>query len=180
METSNKQKIVMDELAGKNNAIQTYDQTLWKIRSGFLTLLFAGWGALLSFLGDNPEMIAPFTAAMFCVSVGLSVAGLLIDLDYIERKYRCIVALRLLLEDAWKHIDEPDEFENKDKWLRISGDDTDIDFTKPPCEPYEKNSYKRARKVPFLIYLGALASILVGLIALITMELNSTCSEIPV
>jgi hypothetical protein len=35
--------LVLDEIEGKNKAIHAYDGMVWKIRSGFLTLLFAGW-----------------------------------------------------------------------------------------------------------------------------------------
>ena len=78
METTIIQKMVLDEISGKNNAIQSYDVTLWKIRSGFLTLLFAGWGALLSFLGDNAELIFSSTTAMFFVYLGLFLISFLV------------------------------------------------------------------------------------------------------
>ena len=41
-------KILLDEIAGKNQAIHSYDSMLWVIRTGFLTLLFTGWGLVLS------------------------------------------------------------------------------------------------------------------------------------
>lgn len=46
-------QIVFDEIKGKNSAIHAYDKMIWTIRTGFLTLLFAGWGLLLSAVGKN-------------------------------------------------------------------------------------------------------------------------------
>jgi hypothetical protein len=41
-------QIVLGEIEGKNRAIHAYDGIVWKIRSGFLTLLFGGWSILLT------------------------------------------------------------------------------------------------------------------------------------
>ncbi len=167
METTIIQKMVLDEISGKNNAIQSYDVTLWKIRSGFLTLLFAGWGALLSFLGDNAELIFSSTTAMFFVSLGLSLGGLFIDLNYVKRKFRCIKSLRLLLEDAYDHINEPDNFKNQNKWLRISGDDVEIGTA---------GGYRYALLVPYLIYIVPIISIAAGLFAMhLFLSPSETC-----
>lgn len=156
------QKIVMDEIAGKNNAIQTYDQTLWKIRSGFLTLFFAAWGALLSMSGlfssglQNADLKAIATA-MLSVSFGLSVGGFIIDLNYIRRKYRCIYALSHLLTDAFDNIDTPGSYKHKAVWMKISGDDKDI-------KPNKVNSYKGALVEPLVLYSVPFLSILTGIL----------------
>jgi hypothetical protein len=42
------EQIVLGEIAGKNRAIHAYDGIVWKLRSGFLTLLFGGWSILLT------------------------------------------------------------------------------------------------------------------------------------
>ncbi|MHC4687019.1 MAG: hypothetical protein ACYTBX_18310 [Planctomycetota bacterium] len=155
-ETTLKQKLVMDEIAGKNNAIQTYDQILWKIRSGYLTLLFAGWGALLSLIGNKPELLKPITAAMVCVSVGLSAAGLVIDINYIKRKYRSIYALGILIQEAFRSIDKPDNLKNQHIWLRISGDDID-------AQPAA--GFWSAVIVALMVYIVPVLSITLGVIA---------------
>ena len=42
------EKLVLAEIEGKNRAIHAYDAIAWKIRGGFLTLLFGGWSVLLT------------------------------------------------------------------------------------------------------------------------------------
>lgn len=41
------EKLVLDEISGKNKAIHAYDRMMWTVRTGFLTLFFSGWGILL-------------------------------------------------------------------------------------------------------------------------------------
>jgi hypothetical protein len=46
-------KIVLGEIEGKNRATHTYDGILWKIRSGFLILLFGGGAILLTGIASS-------------------------------------------------------------------------------------------------------------------------------
>lgn len=41
-------QIVLGEFEGKNRAIHASDGIVWKIRSGFVTLLFGGWSIFLT------------------------------------------------------------------------------------------------------------------------------------
>jgi hypothetical protein len=41
------EKIISDETAGKNAAINTYDRMMWTMRSRYLTLVFGGWGFVI-------------------------------------------------------------------------------------------------------------------------------------
>jgi hypothetical protein len=47
------QKLFLDEITGKNQAIHAYDRMIWTVRTEFLTLFFAGWGILLKSIVDN-------------------------------------------------------------------------------------------------------------------------------
>ena len=93
------QQVVLDEIAGKIKAIHAYDQTLWVIRSGFLTIFFAAWGLLLTTKFEPGVVLASASqviTTMFWVSVGLAVGGLLLDALHVCRKYRVIGGLNKL------------------------------------------------------------------------------------
>ena len=47
------QKTVLREIEGKNRAIHAYDDIVWKIRSGFVTLLFGGWAIVLKSMVES-------------------------------------------------------------------------------------------------------------------------------
>jgi len=95
------QKIILDEMTGKNQAIHSYDKMIWAVRTGLLTLLFAGWGILIKSIIDNSSgtqiTLNRLLIAMLLVSAALSVGGLIIDQNYIRRKFRVIYALDCLL-----------------------------------------------------------------------------------
>lgn len=50
------EKIVLGEITGKNKAIHAYDGIVWKIRTGFLTLMFGGWAILLKGIAGETQM----------------------------------------------------------------------------------------------------------------------------
>ena len=52
MTDSLSEKVVLGEIDGKNRAIHTYDDIVWKIRSGFLTLTLGGWAIILKGIVD--------------------------------------------------------------------------------------------------------------------------------
>ena len=59
------------ELAGKHNAAQVYDQRIWKIRTGFLTLSFASWGALIA-VDENLGALQKAAVPLLIISVALA------------------------------------------------------------------------------------------------------------
>jgi hypothetical protein len=153
-------RVVLDEIAGKNAAIHAYDKIIWTIRSGYLTLVFAGWGLFLSASADGLNTASaseiatkawPLIQALFAVSVGLSVGGLVIDLNYVRRKFRVIYALNGLMAV----ILDRDETELEDRsvvadffrpFLSVSGDSGSRNFR-------SVNGYKGARTASLSIYL---------------------------
>lgn len=95
-------QLVVAEVAGKNTAIHAYDDIIWKIRTGYLTLLFAGWAILLKSIAErDPHSGRGFgiiVAAMVLFSLGLALSGWLVDLTYIRQKHRVILTLNRLTD----------------------------------------------------------------------------------
>jgi hypothetical protein len=86
------ERLVLGEIEGKNRAIHSYDDIVWKIRSGFLTLIFGGWAILLrgileaksSHLGDYRS----FVFGLLLLSLGFAFGAWYIDRSYLRRKFR--------------------------------------------------------------------------------------------
>ncbi len=97
-------QIILDEIKGKNQAIQAYDGILWKIRPGYLTIIFAGWGFLLKGVLDKIDTFPTWAVNLdkvvvptLLISIGLCIGALIIDLGFVWRKFRVIAALNELL-----------------------------------------------------------------------------------
>jgi hypothetical protein len=87
-------QVILDEIKGKNEAIHSYDQMIWTVRSGYLTLFFGAWGLLLgAMLKENPGAHHNIILALLLVSGGLALGGLLTDLNYVSRKFKVICNL---------------------------------------------------------------------------------------
>ena len=108
---------------------------IWTIRTGFLTLFFAGWGILLKSIVDNGadshrDMI-PILIAMLLVSIALSIGGLIIDQNYVRRKFRVIYALdsllSIILTKGSPIVNTPNEIVS---YIKVSGDQNDTEYRK--------------------------------------------------
>ena len=155
------EKIILGEIEGKNKAVHAYDSIVWKIRTGFLTLLFAGLGIILSGLiqkGSDFANAKPFVLIMFLIATGIAIPGVIIDLNYIRRKFRVINDLnRLFLKGLC--LNEPiDENTMREfcKYMRVSGDSGDRSYL-------EVNAgYKGECRVLLLIYLIPVGLLWIG------------------
>lgn len=144
-------KIVLGEITGKNQAIHAYDKMIWTIRTGFLTLFFAGWGILLKSIVDSASRshsnMHPVLIAMLLVSIALSLGGLIIDQNYVRRKFRVIYALdsllSIILRKGIQIVNTPNEIVN---YIQVSGDKDDTDYKKA-------SGYNPAWKVGLAIYM---------------------------
>lgn len=163
-------RLVIDEIAGKNQAIHAYNKMIWTVRTGFLTLVFAGWGLLLSSVADgivgnqcsDPFAQAwPLLVAMLAVSIGLAVAGFIVDFKYVQRKFRVVSALNGLMTK----IIEQDEAElmNREFILRelkpfivISGGLDSQDYAKV-------SGYNEARNISIIIYSVPIISVAIAI-----------------
>lgn len=162
-ETSFINQILLEEISGKLKAVHAYDKILWTVRSGFLTIFFAGWGLFLESIIDssNHEVVAQITSLMLIVSVGISICGFVIDLNYVQRKFRVISALNKLYKII---VDNPNisqmitDMSYKGDMLKVvcvSGDSGD--------ESYHIKGYIKEREVSFEIFFLPPISIGIGL-----------------
>lgn len=155
-------RLVMDEIGGKNRAVHAYDSIIWKIRTGFLTLLFAAWGIVLSSLiqsaqpVDVSNLILMF--ALWLVSFGLSMAGFAIDRNYVQRKFRVIRDLNGLLEAVLNL--EPNDYaaslERVKPYLRVSGDSGDECYS-------EVGGYAGAVAIAWNVYCVPIGFVFLGI-----------------
>ena len=123
------EKLVMAEVSGKNNAIQAYDGMIWKVRTGFLTLLFAGWAVLLKGMADSSggqKNYFNLTVAMLFFSLGLAVGGWFVDRAYVRRKFRVILALDRLMDAIRRSIGALDSIPGE--LLSVAGDNGDMKY----------------------------------------------------
>ena len=159
------EQVLLDEIGGKNKAIHAYDHILWIVRSGFLTLLFAGWGLMLSAIlktGEGLQESFNLITPMLFVSMGLSFGGFVVDLNYVRRKFRVIAALNKLLSIM---LHQPDIERNIGsdaglskslrEVLKVSGDTGDTS--------YRTDGYFNALVVTLILYIIPLLFITLGL-----------------
>lgn len=77
------EKIVLGEIEGKNRVIHAYDGIVWKVRVGFLTLLFGGWAILLKGIVETSEPPAggytALASGLLLFSLGFSFGAWFID-----------------------------------------------------------------------------------------------------
>ena len=153
-------QVIMDELGGKNKAVHAYDRMIWTVRTGYLTLFFAGWGIFLKSLVETGtgklSNQHDILIVMLIVSITLSFGGFLVDVNYLRRKFRVIYSLdKLLLKITQKGetiIANPKEIE---KYLQVSGDKDDKNYKMV-------SGYRPALRAGLTIYL---TPIIVGSIA---------------
>ncbi len=95
------EKITINEIAGKYAPIHAYDGMIWKVRSGFLTLVFAGWSLIIKTAIENKTeftIILPYVFMLSGFSLALAIGGYKIDMNYVKRKFRVINGLNELTE----------------------------------------------------------------------------------
>jgi hypothetical protein len=128
------EKLVLDEISGKNQAIHAYDRMMWTVRTGFLTLFFAGWGILLKALVEKPSREPDALAnrillVMLLVSVALGTGGLVVDRNYTRRKFRVIYALDKLMSGVVRrHGQVHGDLGDIEAFLQVSGDKRDKNY----------------------------------------------------
>jgi hypothetical protein len=144
---------------GKNRAIHAYDGMVWKIRTGFLTLLFGGWAILLKGLvksPNGPSYHKPLALGLFLFSAGFAFAAWSVDRAYIRRKFRVIDALGRLIDAirtcGGDYLQIPPEL------LKVAGDCAQMPFDSAGC--------REATRAELSVYLIPLA-ILVAAIVLV-------------
>jgi hypothetical protein len=152
-------EMVLQEASGKNEAIHSYDDIIWKIRSGYLALFFAGWSSLVkSFATDqqiHSDLFKAVVAAMFYFSAILAYTGWYLDRTYVRRKHKVINALDELAKKSKELHGDAERIPLR--VLTVAGDN--------PSMRYDSPGYLDAARTARIIYfvpLAALAAALVG------------------
>lgn len=170
MNKSDLEEIMKNEMTGKNAAIHAYDKMIWTVRTGFLTLAFAGWGLLIKSAVESKSELVEIDTYLYLLGITtlvLAVSGFLIDRNYARRKFRVITAANELVR-LWLTTD-PTKISNDDvadfvRLFQISGDAAN--------DTYKSGGFKNEIFVSRIIYL--LPSILITiLIVYLLMESQS-------
>ena len=94
-------ELIHEALSGKLKAIAGYDEIIWKIRAGYLAILYGALAILLGTEGISKwESIAEDPArmrALLLLIVGFSASVFLVDLGYVRKKLKVVVAYDLLI-----------------------------------------------------------------------------------
>jgi len=143
------EKITINEIAGKNAAIHAYDDMIWKVRSGFLTLVFAGWSLLIKTAIEHKlslTQILPYVFILSGFSLALAIGGYKIDMNYVKRKFRVINGLNELTEITATVNINVQSIQQKAliELLKILGDSFN--------DKYESKAYKNEINVSRIIY----------------------------
>ena len=145
------EKVITDETAGKNTAIHAYDKMMWTVRSGYLTLVFGGWGFIIKSAiekGVSLEVIKPYILLLSGFTLALTVGAFLIDRNYSRRKFRVIQAVNELVHLRMSEDISNLDTEKKKKLtllLQISGDAAN--------DKYKMKAFTNEMQVAITIYL---------------------------
>ena len=149
-------RLALAEVEGKNTAIHAYDQMIWTVRSGFVTLFFGGW-ALLFQQVLGVEKISWLHLGVFgalaVFSGVLAFAAYFIERNYVRRKFRVIASLNELMRQLEQ--DTP-SLALLAPNLRVAGDADAGDPDTP--------GYSSERSVARYIYGLSLLALFVGLV----------------
>jgi hypothetical protein len=94
--------LVMAELEGKLKAIAGYDEILWKIRAGYVGILYGslaiiigtnGINNLNTLMDDERRLLT-----LFLLVAGFSFSSYIVDRTYLSKKIRVIVARNFLVK----------------------------------------------------------------------------------
>jgi hypothetical protein len=154
--------LVKGEIGGKNAAIHAYDKIIWMVRTGFATIVFAGWALLVSGITDNSNSykdMIPLVLMMLPVTLALALGAYKLDENYVQRKFRVINGLnqllKVMLEIGISHQITDEHKKILEDVLQVSGD-MDNDTYK------QVNGYSPAIKAGKLLYIGILLSLVAG------------------
>jgi len=159
------EKIVTDEKAGKNLAIHAYDKMMWTVRSGYLTLVFGGWGFIIKSAIDKGAalvMIKPYILLLAAFTISLSIGAYFIDRNYTRRKFRVIHAINEMMELIMSDDKDKIESNRNEKLttlLKISGDADN--------KTYRFKAYNNEMKVGNVIYMVTCGLIIIIVVYLL-------------
>jgi hypothetical protein len=94
--------LIRAELAGKHVALGRYDSILWKIRSGYLVVLYGTLTLIFGKTGEKGVDFAALNANMLLLISGFSLLGYFIDVSFRIRQLRVVAATNHLADQALK------------------------------------------------------------------------------
>jgi hypothetical protein len=148
--------IILGEIEGKNRAIHAYDGIIWKIRAGFLALLFGGWATLLKGIVEasqaEPSQYRLLAIGLMVFSIGFALGAWIVDRNYVQRKFRVILALDALTDEIRNHADDCTKIPIN--LLKVAGDNGAM--------PFASEGYRQAMIVSTVVYLAPLLTVVVG------------------
>ncbi len=119
-------ELLKRELAGKVRATGDYDSIIWRIRTGYLAVLYGSLGLLVGTHGiPNFRTIAAdvvLTAAVLLSLIGFSASGFLIDFVSTRSKLRVVVARDALMR-RFVSLIGPCPIDELGRLLKLSGED---------------------------------------------------------
>ena len=140
-------ELIRAELRGKFLAIERYDSMLWKIRSGYVVVLYGA----LAILGGTSGLIAMPNAdrnrmlfAAVLLVCGFSLCGLAVDFFFLRAKFRVV----------------NDANELTDLALRVATGKTTIEAEYDRLQELLRNSGERPEKVRGELFYDAWVSII--------------------
>ena len=107
-------ELIQAELEGKLKAIAGYDEILWKIRAGYVGILYGSLAIIIGTNGiqnlqtliDEPSRIL----TLFLLVAGFSISSYIVDHTYLAKKIRVIVARNLLVKlNLNKQVETPNK-----------------------------------------------------------------------
>jgi len=95
-------RLVLDELDGKAAALSGYDESLWKIRSGYAVLLYGSVGLVVGLVDKNfPDVSSSILCAVGLLVLGFSVFGAFMDYSFMVSKLRVVTHRDILMSLAY-------------------------------------------------------------------------------
>ena len=95
------EQLVQAALESKLSAIARYEEISWKIRSGYIVILYGALTLLLGKeLGNLRSVAEDFTTSIsvLFLILGLSLSAFAVDLSYLRKKIRVVVVRDMLVE----------------------------------------------------------------------------------
>ncbi len=91
-------------LSSKIDAIYKHEEIIWKVRVGYLAILYTGLTFLLgqrNVLADLTTMDSAAWLIIFFLILGFSLSAFMVDLAYLRKRLRIIVIRDMLIDAAY-------------------------------------------------------------------------------
>ncbi len=86
------EELIWAELQGKDTAIERYDSILWKIRSGYVTILYGAISLLGSAISLLDREIQSLSWLVLALIWGFSICAFIIDYGFLKSKFQVVIA----------------------------------------------------------------------------------------